>query len=388
MDRDGRRSRNVRLLVVIDALRRAGAETVVVGLARAAPAAGIELDVVSLQPCDEADSVAADLRAAGASVRSIGARRMIDPVATWRLMQVIRRGAYDLVHAHLEYAAVIGPIAARLAGCRVVTTFHHVPGAAAARERAKEALAVWVANGCGRVVVVSGAQLDAFRRRYPRSSRRWIVIPNGIELDEFLSARRSPRPEVIRMLVGGAPAAALVARVRPGKGHELALGAWPRVLERVPEARLIFVGDGSLRSRLEQQADQLGIGSSVTFTWTRRDVPSLMGGVDLVVLPSETEALPTTLMEAAAAGTAAVATSVGGVAEVLVDGETGLLVPPGDQDAFADAVSSLLLDDDRRATMGTHARQRAIAQFDVHVWAARLAALYRDVAVPTIGTHR
>jgi glycosyltransferase involved in cell wall biosynthesis len=388
MDREVRRSRGVRVLVVIDALRRAGAENVVVGLARAAPAAGIDLGVVSLQPWDEADSVAAELRAAGASVRSIDASRLIDPAATWRLMQVVRRGAYDVVHAHLEYAAIIGPIAARLAGCPVVTTFHHVPGSVALRDRAKEALAVWVANGCGRVVAVSEAQHQAFHRRYPRSSQRWMVLPNGIDLEEFLSARRSPRPEAIRLLVGGAPAVALVARVRPGKGHELALGAWPRVLERVPGARLVIVGDGSLRAELEQRADELGIARCVAFTGTRRDVPVLVGGVDLVVLPSETEALPTTLIEAAAAGTAAVATSVGGVAEVLVDGETGLLVPPGDQDAFADAVASLLLDDDRRAIMGTRARERAIAGFDVHGWAARLAALYRDVAVPTIGSHR
>ena len=114
----------------------------------------------------------------------------------------------------------------------------------------------------------------------------------------------------------------------------------------------------------------------MVFAGYRADVPRLLRASSLAVLPTRTEALPTTLIEAAACGLPVVATDVGGVPEVVSHGETGLLVPPGDPTALGDAIARLLADPARRAAMGAAARRTAVERFDMRVWAARLRAVY------------
>ena len=172
------------------------------------------------------------------------------------------------------------------------------------------------------------------------------------------------------------PVVALVAALRPGKGHDAALAVWPRVTAAVPGARLLFVGAGSEETRLRGVVARKGLSDVVTFAGLREDVPRLLQGVDVVLLPSESEALPTALVEAAAAGRPAVATSVGGVGEVVVDGLTGLLVPPGDEVALDDALIGLLQDRYCRERMGRAARAHAEERFGAAGWARRLADIY------------
>jgi glycosyltransferase involved in cell wall biosynthesis len=122
-------------------------------------------------------------------------------------------------------------------------------------------------------------------------------------------------------------------------------------------------------------------GEGVIFTGTREDVPAILRASTLALLPSLTEALPTVMIEAAACGLAAVATTVGGTPETVEHGRTGLLVPPGDADALADAVATLLLDHDRRSRWGAAARKLAEERFDLRRWAQRLSRLYEQAGV-------
>lgn len=368
----------VRVLAVIDTLRRAGAEGLLVGLARRAGAAGIDLSVATLAEPGGLDTVVDDLHDAGVDVHRLGARRLLDPQAATRLSRLIRRLDVDLVHAHLRYAVTMAPVAARSAHRPVVCSFHHVPGQLSPRERVKERLAVRAANVSDLVLAVSHAQLDAFERRYTLRRGRWRVLHNGVDLTPFVDAAGGELPDDLRGRARGRPVAAMVARLRDGKGHDVALEAWPRVLEHVPDAHLLVVGDGPLQQRFEESADRLGLGDHVTFTGSRRDVPAIVGGAELVVLPSRTEALPTTLIEAAAAATPVVATEVGGVPEVVEHDRTGRLVPVDDVDAFADEVVGLLTDDAARRRLGEQAQQRALERFDLGRWADRLADLYRE----------
>jgi glycosyltransferase involved in cell wall biosynthesis len=172
------------------------------------------------------------------------------------------------------------------------------------------------------------------------------------------------------------PVVTAVGALRPGKGQTVALAAWPAVRSRVPGAHLLLVGEGREEPALREQARALGIDESVTFAGLRTDVAQLLRASSLVVQPTEHEALPTTLIEAAACGIAVVASDVDGVPEVVADGETGLLVPFGDHEAFAAAVIELLEDEPRRATMAARARQLAEERFDARRWAARLADVY------------
>jgi glycosyltransferase involved in cell wall biosynthesis len=136
----------------------------------------------------------------------------------------------------------------------------------------------------------------------------------------------------------------VVARLEHEKGHPTLLDAWPRVVRRVPNARLLVVGEGSRREELEAQAAALGIAGTVVFTGRRDDVPAVTAALDVAVLPSYREAQGLTILEAMALSRPVVASAVGGIPEVIENGRTGLLVPPHDPDALAAAIIHLLTD--------------------------------------------
>ncbi|HEX6200036.1 MAG TPA: glycosyltransferase, partial [Thermoanaerobaculia bacterium] len=139
------------------------------------------------------------------------------------------------------------------------------------------------------------------------------------------------------------------------------------------------VGDGPERRRLEERAASAGLGEAVAWTGFRRDVPALLAAADLFVLPSRDDALPTVLLEAQAAGVAVVASRAGGVPEIVDDGATGVLVPPGEAAALARAVSALLADPAARGRLAQAGRRRARERFSMDAWLARLEAVYGEV---------
>lgn len=367
----------MRVLAIIDTLSFGGAEHLLATMATAAPGAGLELEVASLAPATaERSAMQPALEAAGLSPRYIGIRRLRELGAVRRLAAVIRQSGCDVVHAHLAASATLVPAAARLARVPAVCTLHHIPGELPARERVKERLAVASAGRSSGLIFVSEAARRAFAARYRARPRVWTVVHNGLDLRAFHPADRPPPADL--GVPAGAPVVSLVAAMRAPKRHDVALAAWPRVLAAVPQARLVFAGGGPQEPALRAQAAQLGLGDRVLFAGARRDVAPLLQSSALAVLPSETEALPTSLIEAAACARAAVATPVGGTPEVVFHERTGLLVPPGDTVAFADAVVTLLRDGDRRETMGRAARQLAESRFDMHVWVARLRSVYQQ----------
>jgi glycosyltransferase involved in cell wall biosynthesis len=157
--------------------------------------------------------------------------------------------------------------------------------------------------------------------------------------------------------------------------------AWRSVLSRVPEARLVIVGDGPERATLRQQAHSAGLQDRVLFAGRiddEREMADIVRASDIALLPSYGEALPTTLIEASACARPVVATDVGGVREVVSEGVSGTLVPPGQIPAIADAVIDLLEDPGRRARMGRAGRILVEERFNMHNWAHRLTDTYAE----------
>jgi glycosyltransferase involved in cell wall biosynthesis len=150
-----------------------------------------------------------------------------------------------------------------------------------------------------------------------------------------------------------------VARLSPQKALHVLLEALPAVIREVPEVRVLIVGDGSERPRLEKLADRLGVASCVYFAGNRVDVPDQLLAMDVFVLPSLFEGLPLAILEAMAAGRPVVATAVDGVPEIVKDGVTGFLVSPGNPAQLARALVRLLRDPRTAARFGDAARQRA-----------------------------
>ena len=364
----------MKVLTVIDGFALGGAERLLATLAVFGPPAGFELEMVGVRVPEVHGTMEGVPTEAQLTASSLRAGRFSDPVAVKRLADLIRASDCDLVHAHLERAATIAWLAGMIVERPTVCTFHHpareIPGMVSA---AKEDLAVFGAGRTKGLIFPSRDTWDSFERRYHRRPT-WALLYNGIDLSEF-STEPAEMPEDLG-IPSGVPVAAFVAAFHRRKGHEAALQAWPGVLRRVPEARLLLVGSGKEEANIRAKIDELGIGERVVMAGLRSDVPRIMRASTLVLLPSRSEAVPTVLIEAAASGRAIVATRAGGNWEALEEGRSGLLVELDDVPALTSALAALLGDPARAKEMGRAGRALAEERFDASLWAQRLSEVY------------
>lgn len=360
----------LRVCHVIHSLQEGGAEDVLIDLARASPAHGMEISVVSLLPVDDR-RVAAELRASAVEVASVGVRSRWDPRALRRGLDAIRACAPDVVHTHLKHADVVGAFAARRLGVPMVSTLHLIeqPGGPVARLKRTVA-----ANARNRVAAVTIAVSDAQREWYLEAFRadpdRVVTVRNGVrDTPPLAAAARESRRRALGVGPGGV-LAAMIAMMRPGKGHHDLLAA-AEALGADSGVTFVLAGDGELRAELEARARAL----PVVFTGFCDDVPGLLAAADFVVHPTHADALPTALIRALAAGRAVVASNVGGVPEIVVPG-AGMLVPPGDVTALVGAIRLLTTDAAERERLGRGARQHYEAEFAPERWLERLHDVY------------
>jgi len=210
------------------------------------------------------------------------------------------------------------------------------------------------------------------------------VIPNGVDTQRFRP--RWPN-EALRESLGlskAAPVVGIVAALRPEKRHDRFLQCAVRILGQIPAARFLIVGDGPDRRRLESLAADLGLVQSVHFLGSRDDVPELLALFDVMLLTSEMEANPVSILEAMAAEKPVVAPAVGSIGETVINGKTGVLFVPGDVDAASAAVVELLGDRNRAAAMGRAGREAVLSRWSIEQmvdgWETLLADLYQDKA--------
>ncbi len=215
--------------------------------------------------------------------------------------------------------------------------------------------------------IVTNAQAGAARLRAEGvSSGRIVVIPNGIDLTRVVPAQPGrPRRRV-----------AMVANLRPEKGHDVLIDAAVHVLARVPDAQFDLIGDGSERARLEQRARERGVAHAFTFAGHCEDVPSRLANADVFVLPSRSEAFPNAVLEAMAAGLPVIASAVGGILEVVEDGHTGLLTAPADVAGLADRICRVLEDDVLAGRVAAAGRARVHERYGFERMVSSIDALY------------
>lgn len=327
-------------------------------------------------------SPAADLEEGGIVRHDLGADRLMDFGAYRRLFSLLRQGRFDLVHAHGQDAAIMGSWIQPFLPFRLVVTRHVLEEPAInLRQRLRARLALAALRRADAPVAVSQATADRLTDLAPIPSDRIRVIHNGIQLERFDPSMDWKQRLAFRENLGVGPSDPLVvmpAVLRPGKGHDVLLDSAPQVLRRLPRARFVVAGGGELEQELMNRAE--GLGSAVLFLGHRSDIPQLLAASDLVVLPSRSEALPTVAMEAAAASRAIVASRVGGVPEVVEDGVTGMLVPPGDPRALSEAITSLLSSPARLRVLECAARRKAVEEFGIESQVDRTLELWREVA--------
>ncbi len=282
-------------------------------------------------------------------------------------------GRADVIHAHSSKAGFLTRLAVALrAGGRrraIFTPHGWSFWAADHAERAVYlALERLAARWCRALVAVSAAERAAGLAARVGRPDQYRVIHNGIDLEPFA---RDPRPRPGRIV--------FVGRLRSPKRVDLALEALRRLRTAVPEATLDVAGDGPLRGELEQLASRLGVADRVRFLGSRSDLPGLLLDAQCLVLASDYEGCPLSVLEAMAAGVPVVATSVGGISELVVDGETGTLTPPGDAERLATALREVLSPPGRARLLGESGRARARRLFSRERMVADTCALYDDV---------
>jgi glycosyltransferase involved in cell wall biosynthesis len=290
-------------------------------------------------------------------------------VTAARLAATLRRRRVAVVHGYLFHGNAIGALAAALA--RVPVSLVSKRSLEVYPKRG-ERLIVRAANRLADRVTVNA---EAMREHVHRVERcpleKIVVIPNGIDFDRLPAA--GPPRRLMR-----SPVIGTVGRLSEKKGHADLLAAVPHVLQRVPDANFVLVGDGPLRLALERQAAGLGVARNVTFLGEIPDGAGAMTTFDLFVLPSRVEGMSNALIEAMALGRPVVATAVGGNAEVVRDGEHGLIVPARDPASLAHGILTLLKDGERARAMGDAGRLRAMEQFSVRTMVERFEELYTE----------
>lgn len=331
---------------------------------------------------DEPGALAGGLGRLGIPLRVMGRGAGLDADLAVRLSALLRQEGARLVHTHNTAAHLYGSIAAHLArgrdegrGPRVVHTKHGRNQPDLPRHVLVNRLASALSD---RIVAVSNdaatvaLEIERVRRD------KVVTIGNGVDTQEYRPAADAASARAALGTPAGGFHVGCVARLAAIKDHRTLLEAFARLRSARPDAHLTLVGDGPERAALEERAARLGVGGAVTFAGVQANVAPLLAAFDVFALSSLSEGISLTLLEAASAGLAVVATRVGGNGEVVVDGETGLLVPPADPAALAEALAAIAARPDR-AAMGRAGRTLVERQFSVERMARAYATLYAEV---------
>jgi glycosyltransferase involved in cell wall biosynthesis len=299
-----------------------------------------------------------------------------DDAAVRELAAYLRREEIDLVHSHMFRAEVIGTRAAVAAGTPVVISTVH---SSRVRSAADTRLLAELTPQIDRLIVPSGA-IEHKVRCEGRVGAEFAVIPNGVDLSRFAV---DPPPCQLRREYGIPREAVLlgtVARLEPEKGLRYLVEAMPSVLAGAPQAWLAIVGEGSERPALEAQAASLPAPARdrIIFAGRREDISAVTADLDVAVLPSLREAQGISLLEAMARCRPVVASAVGGIPEVVTDEVSGLLVPPADPPALADALVRLARSPELRARLGAAGFATVRDRYSIDAQVVRTEAVYDE----------
>jgi len=375
-----------RLLLVITQSELGGAQKYVYYLATCLPKDGYGINVA----CGTGGLLIPRLREAGIEVSPIpNLVREIHPIrdslAFLDLLRLIRRKRPHIVHTNSTKAGFLGRLAAKVAGVAVIIfTAHGFFLYEPFWTKTTRLFYTFVERLGGIlsdvVIAVSEADRQKIIRYKVVQPNRIVIIHNGLEIDALNKAFDTTIINQNNIeLSDNDTIIGMVANFYPIKGLQFFIEAAEQVKHIFPEVKFIIVGDGEQRPELEKLRSALGLNSYVLFLGQRDDVPKILPLFDVFVLPSVKEGLPYALLEAMAAARPVVATTVGGVPEVVVDGQTGLLVPPGNPEALARAIIALLQDPERAHAMGQAGRKRVLEHFTVERMVAETERVYQEL---------
>ncbi len=304
-------------------------------------------------------------------------RGLVDPAALLAARAGFVSARFDVIHFHAGRLGLVYPaiLASRLARVpRRILTLHNPVEAHSPLRRFFEGRAL---RSLDRIVAISDFVKNELADKKAAAKEKIIVIPNGVDAAEFeISPESRSRARAALGLPEESSIVGMVGRLDDAKGADLLIRAAALIRAREPRLRVVLIGAGPAEQKLKQLAHELELSTVVSFAGHRSDARALMPAFDLLVLPSRYEAQSYSLLEAMACGKAVVAANVGGIPGVVVDGVTGLLFPPEDVAALAEAIVELLGAPEKSETMGRAGRRRVESQFSQSAMLEKTMALY------------
>jgi L-malate glycosyltransferase len=303
----------------------------------------------------------------------------LDLKAGWRLSRLLKRTRPDIVHAHDPHAVSMAALGISMAA------LEPAPALVASRRvdfhLKKNSFSRWKYQQVGLFITASNA-IAAVLRADGVPSSRIVTVHEGIDVDRIAHVPPGSLHAAL-WLPANAPVVLTVGALVPHKGQRHLVEAAAIVVREVPDARIVILGEGELRPTLEHQVKHLGLERHVFLPGFRDDVIALLKGADLFVMSSEMEGLGTSILDAMACQKAVIGTHAGGIPEVVEDGVTGLLVPPGDARAMADAIVGLLTNREARDRMASAGLTRVRERFTVTTMVAATRAAYERALAGT-----
>jgi len=354
---------SINLLYIIWSLGLGGAERVVINLAK-----GLDKTKFNPMVCclNEKGEFANELENEGIKVIALNKKGRFDISVIFKLISIIRQYKIDIVHTHLWGANFWGRIAAEITRVSVViATEHNVDS-----WKTKFYLAIdrWLSHSTEKIIAVSD-KVKEFYMSKGIDANKIIVIHNGIDIKRYELALGNKKDKEITLAVMG--------RLVLQKGHRFFLMALKELI-RSYKVKGLIIGSGPLEQELRQLSQNLGLNGNVTFTGLRQDIPDLLKTIDILVIPSLREGLPIIALEAMASGIPIVATKVGGNPEVVLDGQTGILVPAGDSMALAEAIERLIKDKNLVRKFSEKALDRIKEYFTLEKMVKETEEVYRE----------
>lgn len=365
------------VLLLIDSLRMGGAERITVALLPHLDRERVKpiLGVMSTEGESPLGDQIVDIQRI-----NFEAKRLIDPIAFWRYVKIVRQEKPDIIHAQLQYATVFAGLGRIFTKTPVIVTRHLIGDDSSNwKERLRSKLEQMIIRrfvDC--VICVSDAAKDYYASLTRLPESRFKTIYNGIDLERFVAKQDKATLRNSLGLPVDKSIITMVGVMRPGKGHQILLDA----AQSISDALFLLVGDGELRPQLEKEAQSLG--DRVRFLGQRLDVPEILNASDIFVLPSDSEALPTVLIEAGAASLPCIASDVGGTAEIIQDRVTGIIIPPRRPDQLAEEIRFLLDAPEKRLEMGQQAFKRISQVFTLDQQAEDTMQLYEAIVSSAI----
>lgn len=379
----------IKILHIITRLERGGAPSVLLEVLRRCNRKQFEHHIATgiSQECENdmisyANDIGIQTFIIPSLVRDI--KIFLDLKSLAKLYFLILKGKYNIIHCHTSKGGFIGRLAARLANAKVIVYSPHGDIFEGYFGRMRTyvftGLEKFAALFTDKIITLTKKGIEPYIKAGIGSRKQFDYVYNGIDIEALEKRRVSRIQKRQELRIENNHFLLITAgRLVPVKGHTYLIDALAQVVKYISNVRLIFLGDGELRQDLFSKVKMLKLGDHVSFLGMRKDVPEILSCSDLFVLPSINEGFGVVLLEAMAMRCPVIATDVGGISEVVLDGKTGILVPPRDSTQLARAIMKLLYDQPMALQMTEYGYQRLKTCFDIRETVSKTENLYKEL---------